>query len=190
MRTPELMTKLAADGAERLRPPLQWNSGYIHEEFNKWEKFFRTAELKDMARVIHTQEQTTMVKLEFFDPSGALEKAKPHAPRLASLSGKRIGFVSNEQWQAYRMLPLVKDMLETDFPRRRSAAHRPLSAGQYADRQRRSREAHQGQQRRCSDHRQRGLRGVLHSMRAVQPPESKQKESPPSPSHARILSAW
>jgi len=57
-----------------------------------------------------------MVKLEFFDPSGALEKAKPHAPRLASLVGKRIGFVSNEQWQAYRMLPLVKDMLETDFP--------------------------------------------------------------------------
>jgi len=57
-----------------------------------------------------------MVKLEFFDPSGALETAKPHAPRLASLAGKRIGFVSNEQWQAYRMLPLVKSMLEADFP--------------------------------------------------------------------------
>ena len=57
-----------------------------------------------------------MVKLEFFDPSGALEVAKPHAPRLAALAGKRIGFVSNEQWQAYRMLPLIKDMLEADFP--------------------------------------------------------------------------
>lgn len=57
-----------------------------------------------------------MVKLEFFDPSGALEKARPHAPRLASLAGKRIGFVSNEQWQAYRMLPLVKSMLEEDYP--------------------------------------------------------------------------
>ena len=57
-----------------------------------------------------------MVKLEFFDPSGALEAAKPHAPRLAALAGKRIGFVSNEQWQAYRMLPLIKDMLEADFP--------------------------------------------------------------------------
>ena len=57
-----------------------------------------------------------MVKLEFFDPSGALEKAKPHAPRLPSLAGKRIGFVSNEQWQAYRMLPLVKSLLEEDFP--------------------------------------------------------------------------
>ena len=57
-----------------------------------------------------------MVKLEFHDPSGALEVAQPHAPRLASLEGKRIGFVSNEQWQAYRMLPLLKEMLEKDFP--------------------------------------------------------------------------
>lgn len=57
-----------------------------------------------------------MVKLEFFDPSGTLEKAKPHAPRLNSLAGKRVGFVSNEQWQAYRMLPLIKELLEQDFP--------------------------------------------------------------------------
>ena len=57
-----------------------------------------------------------MVKLEFYDPSGALQVTQPHAPRLASLEGKRIGFVSNEQWQAYRMLPLLKEMLEEDFP--------------------------------------------------------------------------
>jgi len=57
-----------------------------------------------------------MVKLEFYDPSGTLEVTQPHAARLASLAGKRIGFVSNEQWQAYRMLPMLKDMLEADFP--------------------------------------------------------------------------
>lgn len=57
-----------------------------------------------------------MVRLEFHDPSGALEVTQPHAPRLASLAGKRIGFVSNEQWQAYRMLPLLKSLLEEDFP--------------------------------------------------------------------------
>jgi hypothetical protein len=56
-----------------------------------------------------------MVKLEFHDPSGAIEVTVPHAPRLASLEGKRIGFVSNEQWQAYRMLPMLKEMLEQDF---------------------------------------------------------------------------
>ena len=57
-----------------------------------------------------------MVKLEFHAPSGVLEVTQPYAPRLASLQGKRIGFVSNEQWQAYRMLPLLKEMLEADFP--------------------------------------------------------------------------
>ncbi len=57
-----------------------------------------------------------MVRLEFHDPSGVLEVTQPHAPRLAAFEAKRIGFVSNEQWQAYRMLPLLKDMLETDFP--------------------------------------------------------------------------
>ena len=57
-----------------------------------------------------------MVKVEFFDPSGALEVSQPFAPRLKSLEGKRIGFVSNEQWQAYRMLPLLKGLLEADVP--------------------------------------------------------------------------
>ena len=57
-----------------------------------------------------------MTRLEFYDPSGILEVSVPHAPRLASLEGKKIGFVSNEQWQAYRMLPMLKEMLEQDFP--------------------------------------------------------------------------
>ncbi len=46
-----------------------------------------------------------MITLEFHDPSGAIAVTQPHAPRLDGLAGKRIGFVSNEQWQAYRMLP-------------------------------------------------------------------------------------
>jgi uncharacterized protein YqcC (DUF446 family) len=57
-----------------------------------------------------------MTKLEFFDPSGVIEVTVPHAKRLASLEGKRIGFVSNEQWQAYRMLPMLKELMEKDFP--------------------------------------------------------------------------
>ena len=57
-----------------------------------------------------------MVKLEFFDPSGITEVVRPHAPRLKSLEGSRIGIVSNDQWQAYRMLPMIKTWLEEDFP--------------------------------------------------------------------------
>jgi hypothetical protein len=57
-----------------------------------------------------------MVKLEYFDPSGALEITQPFAPRIDTLAGKRIGFVSNEQWQAFRMLPLLRDLIQADFP--------------------------------------------------------------------------
>ena len=57
-----------------------------------------------------------MVSMEFFDPSGYTEITQSHAPRLDNLNGKRIGFLSNDQWQAYRTLPLIKTMLEEDFP--------------------------------------------------------------------------
>ena len=56
-----------------------------------------------------------MVTIEFSDPSGGIEVKQPHARRLNTLAGKRIGFVSNEQWQAYRMLPRLKALLEADF---------------------------------------------------------------------------
>jgi hypothetical protein len=57
-----------------------------------------------------------MTRLEFYDPSGVLEVTQPFAPRLDAIAGKRIGIVSNEQWQAYRMLPLLKELMEADFP--------------------------------------------------------------------------
>jgi hypothetical protein len=57
-----------------------------------------------------------LVELEFYDPSGRLEITHRHAPRLGSLAGKRIGILSNEQWQAHRTLPVLKAIMETDFP--------------------------------------------------------------------------
>ena len=57
-----------------------------------------------------------MVKLEFYDPAGAIEITQPHAPRLDAIAGKKIGIVTNEQWQAYRTLPLIKSFFEEDFP--------------------------------------------------------------------------
>ena len=57
-----------------------------------------------------------MVTLEFHDPSGTLEVTQRHAPRLASLEGRCVGFISNDQWQAYRIFPVLKEMLEADFP--------------------------------------------------------------------------
>jgi len=57
-----------------------------------------------------------MVSLEFFDPSGTVEVTQRHAPRLSSLEGKRIALLSSEQWQSFRTLPLLKSLLEADFP--------------------------------------------------------------------------
>jgi hypothetical protein len=32
------------------------------------------------------------------------------------IAGKRIGIVTNEHWQAHRMLPLVSELITGDFP--------------------------------------------------------------------------
>ena len=70
-----------------------------------------------------------MVELEFYDPSGRLEITHRYASPPGGLNGKRIGMLSNDQWQAHRTLPMLKAMLETDFPDDRSAADRHVSAG-------------------------------------------------------------
>jgi len=56
------------------------------------------------------------MRFEFHDPTGMLEVTQSHASRVQTLAGKKIGFLSNEQWQAHRMLPLLKELIEKDFP--------------------------------------------------------------------------
>jgi hypothetical protein len=57
-----------------------------------------------------------MTQLEFHDPCGAIEITQAHALRLDRIAGKKIGIVTNEQWQAFRALPLIKSLFEADFP--------------------------------------------------------------------------
>lgn len=57
-----------------------------------------------------------MVTLDFYDPNPVqLAAATPQAPRLDSLNGKKIGFLSIDEWQAYRTFPLVQNLLRDDF---------------------------------------------------------------------------
>ena len=56
------------------------------------------------------------MRLEFYSPAGTTEVTAQHAPRLSSLANKRIGFVSNADWQAYRSFPILKSHLEADIP--------------------------------------------------------------------------
>ena len=54
--------------------------------------------------------------LEVFHPSGATEVTKLHALRLKNLDGKTIGFISNDMWQAHRMLPMLREWLSIKYP--------------------------------------------------------------------------
>jgi hypothetical protein len=62
------------------------------------------------------KETTAVVELDFYDPSGNLKITQRHAPRLNSLNGKRIGILTNDQWQADRTLPMLRTIMEADFP--------------------------------------------------------------------------
>lgn len=57
-----------------------------------------------------------MTTLEFFNPAGATEVTRSHANRLDTLAGKRIGIISNGQWQSFRSLPMLKARIEEEFP--------------------------------------------------------------------------
>lgn len=56
-----------------------------------------------------------MQTLEVFDPSGATEITRLHAARLGSLEGKTVALLSNDMWQAHRMLPMLRELLEARY---------------------------------------------------------------------------
>jgi hypothetical protein len=56
-----------------------------------------------------------MVRLDVFDPSGAREIQRLHAPRLGSLANKNVAMLSDDMWQAHRILPMIREYLEATF---------------------------------------------------------------------------
>jgi ABC-type amino acid transport substrate-binding protein len=54
--------------------------------------------------------------LEVFDPTGAFEITRLHAPRLADLHGKTICEISNSIWETDRTFPLIREELKKRFP--------------------------------------------------------------------------
>ena len=54
--------------------------------------------------------------LEVQDPIGAMEITEVHAPRLDTLEGKTIAELSNDTWQAHRVLPEIRRLLKERFP--------------------------------------------------------------------------
>jgi hypothetical protein len=70
-----------------------------------------------------------MPSLRVFNPSGATEITAVHAPRLNSLDGKRVAFLSNDMWQAHRTLPLVQELLQGRAPTAQILAHQEFPQG-------------------------------------------------------------
>lgn len=60
--------------------------------------------------------QAAPVSLEVFDPTGAYEVTTVHAKRLDSLEGKTICEVSNGSWEDKRTFPLIRGLLQKQFP--------------------------------------------------------------------------
>jgi len=54
--------------------------------------------------------------LKVYDPTGAMEITEVHAARLDTLEGKVICELSNDTWQAHRVLPEVRRLLQELFP--------------------------------------------------------------------------
>ncbi|MBI4081390.1 MAG: hypothetical protein HY423_02140 [Candidatus Lambdaproteobacteria bacterium] len=57
-----------------------------------------------------------MPTMQVHNPTGATEIERVHAPRLDTLAGKTIAFLSNDSWQAHRTLPLVMKLLQARYP--------------------------------------------------------------------------
>ena len=65
-------------------------------------------------------------------PQGASEVAQLHAPRLASLENKTIALLSDDMWQAHRMLPLLRETLAAEVADLSNVAESELPQGTLA----------------------------------------------------------
>ncbi len=73
--------------------------------------------------------QAAPLTLEVYDPTGAMEVTELHAPRLDTLDGKTICELSNDSWQAHRVLPEVQRLLHEKFPSAKFISHSEFPVG-------------------------------------------------------------
>ena len=56
------------------------------------------------------------VSLEVYSPTGAIKVTQLFSPRLPDLHGKTICELSNEMWETQRMFPVIRELLQRQFP--------------------------------------------------------------------------
>ena len=67
--------------------------------------------------------------LKVYDPTGAMEITQVHARRLDTLEGKTICELSNDTWQAHRVLPEARRLLQERFPTARFIPYTEFPTG-------------------------------------------------------------
>ena len=56
------------------------------------------------------------ITLKVYNPTCAFETTLLSAPRLETLAGKTICELSNAQWESDRIFPVVRELLQKQFP--------------------------------------------------------------------------
>ncbi len=69
------------------------------------------------------------VTLEVHDPTGRVEVASMHAPRLDTLEGKTICELSTDRWGTWRTFPEIRRHLQELFPTARFIPHTEFPKG-------------------------------------------------------------
>lgn len=72
------------------------------------------------------------VALEVYDPTGAFEITQLHAPRIDTLHGKTICELSDDMWEVYRTFPLIRELLQRQFPTAKIIPHTEFPKGELA----------------------------------------------------------
>ena len=62
------------------------------------------------------KERLSTVSLDVYEPTGTVQMAELHAPRLHNLNGKTICELSDLRWEDYRTFPRIRELLQKRFP--------------------------------------------------------------------------
>lgn len=63
-----------------------------------------------------SQEPSSSVEFNVYDPTGSIQVTQLFSPRLDSLEGKTIAFVSDDAWEDDRTFALIKQLFEERYP--------------------------------------------------------------------------
>jgi len=90
--------------------------GFTYYRNNLWRMIFFMAGVSLLIFPLPEGAAATQEILEVYDPTGVMEISQIHAPRLDSLGSKTICELSNDTWQAHRVLPEIRKLLGEKYP--------------------------------------------------------------------------